>query len=210
MITNTKQTLGVLFAVSFVVANIVATKVVTIGPFSVSAGFFGIGIAFLFSDLLAELHGKEEARNIVNATLIGLVLAQILIYIALWMQPAPFFNATESFQTTLSGSSTIIVASITTAFVSQNLDVVLFEKLREITDGKHAWSRNIGSTITSQLLDTAMFTILAFGILPHFLGGTLSPWSAILSIIVSEYIVKVGVAVLDTPIFYAVRAAVSE
>jgi len=205
MLSNTKLTLGVLFAVSLTVANVVATKVVTVGGFTVSAGFLGIGVAFLCSDLIAEIYGKKEARNVVNATIGGLVLAQLLIYIALWMQPAPFFEATDAFQTTLGGSATIILASLTTALVSQNLDVIIFHRLKDYTDGKYAWTRNIGSTTISQLLDTAMFTVLAFGILPLFIGGTLSPWSAIVSIIVGEYIVKVGVAVLDTPIFYAIR-----
>jgi len=210
MITNTKQTLGVLFAVSFVVANIVATKVVQIGPFTVSAGFLGIGVAFLCSDLLAELYGRKTARYVVNATLIGLILAQVLIFIALKMQSAPFFGASDAFQVTLGGSSTIMMASLITAVVSQNIDVEIFHRLKEYTEGDYPWTRNIGSTVISQFIDTSMFTILAFGVLPHFLGGTLSPWGAIFSIIVSEYIVKVGVAVLDTPIFYAVQAVRSE
>lgn len=202
MLTNMKQTLGVLFATSFIIANVVATKIVSVGPFSVSAGFLGIGIAFLCSDLLAEIEGKKAARDVVNATIIGLLLAQVLIFIALEMEPAPFFNATESFQTTLGGSSTVIIASLITAFVSQNIDVIIFEKLKEYTNGSDKWVRNIGSTASSQLLDTAMFSILAFAVFPHVLGGTLTPWSALLSIIVGEYIVKLIVALLDTPLFY--------
>lgn len=210
MLPDSKTTLQVMFGVSLVVANIIAAKVALVGGYAVPAGFVGIGVAFLCSDLLGELHGKQAARNAVNGTIVALVVAQGLILTALWMKPAPFFGATEAYQTILGASGTIVLASILTFAVSQNLDVSIFHYLKEYTDGDHPWTRNLGSTIISQFVDTSLFIILGFGILPRVMGGTVTPWAAIWSLIIGQYIVKVGVAALDTPIFYAVRAVVSE
>jgi len=210
MLPTSKTTLQVMFGVSLVTANIIASKVALVGGYAVPAGFVGIGVAFLCSDILGELHGKQAARDAVNGTILALIVSQLLIVTALWMQPAPFYEATEAYQTVLGGSATIVLASILTFFVSQNLDVTIFHYLKEYTDGKHPWTRNIGSTVVSQFVDTSLFIILGFGVLPRLIGGTVTPWAAILSLIVGQYIVKVGVAVLDTPIFYLVRSVVSE
>lgn len=213
--TDSKTTLTVLFGVSLVTANIIAAKLAFfqlpfVGGVAVPAGFVAIGVSFLFTDLLGELHGRETARKVVNATVIGLVLAWALIYVAIVMPVAPFYDAHSAYVTTLGSSATIVLASILTTLVSQNVDVSIFHYVREYTDGNHAWARNLSSTAVSQLVDTTLFIVLGFALLPRVLEGTVTPWIVLPSLIVGQYAVKLVVAALDTPIFYTVRYFVGD
>jgi len=99
------------------------------------------------------------------------------------------------------GSLPILIASVTTIIVAQHADVWLFASIRERFPYRP--TRNIGSTTLSQLLDTALFTVLAFSILPLVFGGTRLPVATMATIIATEWVIKTGIAVMDTPVFIA-------
>jgi uncharacterized integral membrane protein (TIGR00697 family) len=211
--TDSKTVLTVVFSASLVTANIIAAKLAffqipLLGGVAVPAGFVAIGVGFLCTDLLGELHGREAARKAVNATVIALLVVWGLIYMAVWMPVAPFYEAHDAYVTTLSASGTIVTASILTTLVSQNVDVEIFHRVDTLTDGRHAWARNLSSTGLSQLVDTTLFIVLGFVVLPQVMGGTTTPLAVVPSLILGQYVVKLVVAVLDTPVFYAVRRIV--
>lgn len=200
-----KSSLTALFAGSVVSANILASKVATFdiplyGAAHVPAGFLALGAAFLFSDTLSELYGPEAAHRAVNGTVLAVGASLALVHAAVAMPSAPFYPLGQEYAAVLSAGTSISVASIISMLVSQNLDVSMFHGMRE--RGLPKWARNIGSTVMSQLVDTALFITLAFAALPSLFGGNVTPLAAIPSLIISQYIVKVGVAAADTPLFY--------
>jgi len=204
-----KESLGVMFAVSIAIANVTAAKLAWfsipfLGEVSVPAGFVAFGLAFLCSDLMVEFYGKEYAHKVVNGTVIALVAAYALIFIAISMPVAPFYGAHEAYITTLSSSSAIVAASIITIIVSQNIDVHVFSLIKEITSGEHKWMRNVGSTGISQAIDTVIFITLAFAFFPFLQGGEPMWGMALALTIVGQYIVKLLVALADTIPFYLV------
>jgi uncharacterized integral membrane protein (TIGR00697 family) len=206
-----KWSIGLIFAAVLVTANLTASKLVVydlpiLGEVVGSVAAVAIGVSFLLTDLLGEVYGKKAARRVVNGTILALVIAYGLVYFAIWMPPAASYSNNSQFVTVFSSSFPLILASIISLLVSQNLDVSIFHSFKKLTNGKHKWTRNIGSTATSQLLDTAFFTWMAFVAFPPFFGGEAVPLGIAGSIIFAEYIVKLLVAVLDTPIFYAVSA----
>jgi uncharacterized integral membrane protein (TIGR00697 family) len=195
-----------LFAGSVVSANILAAKIAAFdvpgyGMAVAPAGFLALGAAFLFTDTLSELYGPEAAHKAVNGTVLAVLASLGLIHAAISMPSAPFYKLGNQYATILSSGTSISLASVATMLVSQNLDVSVFHKAKE--RGLPKWMRNIGSTVTSQFVDTALFITLAFTVLPQFFQGTVTPLAALPSLIVSQYVLKVGVAVLDTPLFYA-------
>lgn len=209
-----KSVLMTVFGVSLAIANVTAAKIAFIdvpllGGVAVPAGFIAIGVAFLCTDLLGELYGREAARHAVNATIIALAVGWTLVYAAIWLPAAPFYEGSAAFTSVLGASTSIVAASILTMLVSQNIDVSVFHYLREHTSGRHKWLRNVGSTATSQLVDTALFIGLGFVVFPPVFGGTAVPLAVIPTMIVGQYVVKVGVAMADTPLFY-VLSGVSE
>lgn len=204
---DTKYVLSIAFATSLVMANVLATKlawftVPFVGGVAVPAGFFAIAVAFLCTDLMSETYGKAVARKTVNGTVLAMGMAYILIQIAIWFQPAPFYGAQSAYANVLGGSSTVVLAAILTTLVSQHIDVTVFHYVRAYTDGHHKWARNLTSTGLSQLVDTTLFIVLAFLILPLIIGGSTVPVSAVGGMVLGQYAVKMVVAVADTPVFY--------
>jgi uncharacterized integral membrane protein (TIGR00697 family) len=209
---NLKATLTILFGTSIAVANITASKLSWfvlpgLGGVAVPAGFVGIGVAFLCSDLLVEFYGESYAHRAVNATIAALVAAYGLVWVAIALPAAPFYQSQGAYASVLSSSAAITAASIITLAVSQHVDVRVFARLKAATDGQHKWLRNLGSTTVSQLVDTVVFITLGFAVFPALQGGDPTTGAALASIIVGQYVVKLGVAALDTPVFYVVTWA---
>jgi len=202
---DTKTALVTTFGSSVVLANVLASKIAAFdiplyGMANAPAGFLALGVAYLCSDALTELYGAKTAHKAVNGTIVSVLAGLGLIHASMAMPSAPFYELGQQYNTILSSGTSISLASVLTMAVSQNLDVTIFNKIKQT--GLPKWTRNVGSTVTSQFVDTALFIGLGFAVLPHIFGGTLTPLVAIPSLIVSQYIVKVLVALLDTPLFY--------
>lgn len=196
-----------LAASSLVVANIIAAKIIEVsvpflGELTASAGVVPIAVAFLCTDVLNERYGKDVAQEAVWVSVGVIVISWVMIQMSVWF-PHNSGVPQETFATTLSSSTPLFIASVMTVLVSQTFDVVVFDKLRYITGGESRWIRNIGSTSLSQLLDTALFSVLAFMVLPVVVGGTQLSLGVVVSIVVVEYVVKLSLAIADTPLFYA-------
>ena len=207
---DTRAIFTAVFAGSVVLANILAAKLTWIelpgiGGVAVPAGFVAFGVAYLASDLLVEYHGKEYAATVVNGTVVTLVIAYALVFLAIWMPTAPFYDGQEAFVATLGDSASIMLASVVALAFAQHLDVRLFANLKSRTAGRYRWLRNCGSTAISQGFDTFIFITLGFAIFPALgLGGDPTWGWALASIVIGQYIVKLLVALIDTLPFYAV------
>ncbi len=213
-IDDTKAIFTAIFAGSVVLANVLAAKLTwlelpLIGGVAIPAGFVAFGLAYLASDLLVEYHGREYAAAVVNGTVLTLVLSYALVFMAIWMPTAPFFEGQDAFAQTLGDSASIILASVVALALAQHLDVRLFSQLKLRTEGRYRWLRNCGSTAVSQGVDTVVFITLGFAIFPAMgLGGDPQWGWALASIVLGQYIVKLLVALIDTVPFYAVTEVV--
>ena len=202
-----RQLLTAIGASMLILANVVAVKIIPIplpllGAVEASAGVFPIAVVFFCTDVISERYGRQAAQDAVKIMLFVLILGWGVLQTAVYM-PRVGGVKQAAFASVVGASTSLVVASVLTAVVSQLIDVQLFHYIKDYTDGQHKWFRNIGSTSVSQLLDTALFSMLAFIVVPSTIGGVVLPFSVVLSIIVVEYIVRVSVAVVDTPLFYA-------
>lgn len=213
---DTKAVFTAVFAGCIVLANVLAAKLTWIelpgiGGVAVPAGFVAFGVAYLASDLLVEYHGHEYAASVVNGTVLTLTVAYGLMYMAIWMPSAPFYDGQGSFVATLGDSASIILASVVALAIAQHIDVRLFADLKSRTAGRRRWIRNCGSTAASQGVDTVVFIILGFAIFPALGFGGDPTWGwGLVSIIAGQYIVKLLVALVDTIPFYAVTEIVKQ
>jgi len=190
-----------------VLANIVAVKIIPVplplvGAVEASAGVFPIAVVFFCTDVISERYGRTAAQSAVKTMLIVLILGWCVLQAAVHM-PRIGGVKQAAFASVVGASTSLVVASVLTALISQFLDVRLFHYIKAYTDDEYKWVRNLGSTSVSQLLDTALFSTLAFIVVPNIIGGVVLPFTVVLSIIGVEYVVRVGVAVVDTPLFYA-------
>jgi uncharacterized integral membrane protein (TIGR00697 family) len=114
-----------------------------------------------------------------------------------------------AFATVLGLSTNIVIGSLAAYLVSQNWDVLAFHAIGDWTDGRHLWLRNLGSTGSSQLIDTVIFVLMAFFVVPTALGiGQALPGAVLVQLVVGQYVLKLLIALLDTPLVYAVVAYV--
>lgn len=190
---NKLNMLNGFFIMSLLVANVVASKVVNLYGLIVPSAVVAYAITFLCTDVIGELYGKEEANNTVKLGFITQVFSLILIALAIKLPPAIFMiEYSQVFSQVLGQSLRVVSASLIAYLISQANDVFIFHKLKEKTNGKYKWLRNNVSTMISQFIDTVIFITIAFyGVVPNL-------WL----MVVSQYIVKFILALLDTPFFY--------
>ena len=186
--------LTTIFVTCLIISNVIASKLVMVWGVIVPAAVFVFPITFLMTDTINEVWGKKTAQFTVwlgfgaSILLVGyLTLAQYLPY-------APFWEDQASFVAILGAVPRIVIASMAAYLISQLHDVWSFNFWKSKTGGKHLWLRNNLSTMTSQLMDSAIFITVAF-------WGTV-PNTVILTMVVSQYIVKLIVAAMDTPLVY--------
>jgi uncharacterized integral membrane protein (TIGR00697 family) len=205
-----------LFATALVTAQLTATKVLAFAiPLSLPVvgselilpgASLAYALTFLASDCYAELYGRRAAHVLVtigfamNLVLLGLVWATIAA-------PAAASSAVDpgAFAAVLGASTNVVLGSLLAYLVSQNWDVFVFHRLKEHTDGRALWLRNIGSTATSQAIDTVIFVGVAFSLAPTLLGlGSALPPAVLLGLAVGQYLLKLLIALFDTPVVYAI------
>ena len=203
--------LACVFVVCLVVGDIIGGKLIQVviagHPFTLTVGMIPFPVTFLLTDLLNEFYGKAAARRV---TVIGFgmaVLAFIFIAIAGAIPIAPMAQApgwtgvTEAaFANVFLGSQRMIVASLSAYLIAQFTDIGVFHLLKRVTGGRLLWLRATGSTIASQLIDTLTVNLVAW-------IGVLSA-SDIVNVVISSYILKVGIAVSLTPAIYIGHAAI--
>ncbi|MFV9511520.1 queuosine precursor transporter [Tepidibacillus sp. LV47] len=185
-----------LFIGLLVIANIIATKIITISiagySFFVPAAVLAYALTFTITDIISEIWGKEKTNWLVLVGFITSVVSAALIKLAIVLPNAPFWQAQKAFETILGANLRITLAGMIAYIISQYHDVWSFHYLRNKTQGKKLWLRNNVSTAISQFLDTTIFITIAFyGVIPNI--GTM---------ILSQYAVKLLIALMDTPIVY--------
>lgn len=203
-----KWVLAAVFASAITTANLTATKIgiypfPLIGDITGSVAAFMIGVGFLATDLTSELYGKQTAQYIVNATIISVGVVYSLVTVALTIPSAPFYDG-GAFIAVFEASTPVLIASIIGLLISQNLDVEIFHRIYDQTGSRHKWLRNIGSTTVSQGVDTVIFNILAFSMLPPLFNTQPVSLAALSGVVAAEYTIKAIVAGADTVLFYLI------
>jgi uncharacterized integral membrane protein (TIGR00697 family) len=197
-----------LFVTALVTAQLTAAKLLVVslpllGALIVPGGTIAYAVTFFASDCMSELYGRRFAlRTVQVGFAMNFVLLAIVWLTIQWPAAQDGIDPTM-FAAVLGSSTPIVLGSLTAFLVSQHWDVFAFHWLRDRTAGRWLWVRNIGSTATSQLIDTVLFTTVAFVIAPTLLDvGQVLPWSVVLSLIGGQYIVKALIAGIDTPLVY--------
>ncbi|SFB11497.1 hypothetical protein SAMN04488072_10798 [Lentibacillus halodurans] len=186
--------LNALFVGLLLISNILGVKLFSLGEIVLPAAVIVYVVTYLITDVIGEVYGRDAARKTVQAGFLTQVIALLFIFIAIELPAAPDFGMQPEFAAILGGSFRVMLASLISYVVSQNLDVSIFHRLKARHGESKLWLRNNLSTVTSQLVDTTVFIAVAF-------WGTV-PFSVLVGMIVSQYLVKLGIALLDTPIVY--------
>ena len=190
-----------IFIASLITCNLIANKFVTVDlgfkVFIVSAGILPYPLTFLVTDLISEIYGQKRANLVVFSGFI----ASMFVLLFLWLGGQ--FNAIpssivgdETYNSVFQNAWRIIAASMIAYLFAQFVDVKIFHFWKKLTNGKHLWLRNNGSTVASQLIDTTLVVCILF----------LGVWNGdqIFQAIIDGWLFKMLMAFVDTPIIYGI------
>lgn len=179
---------------SVVVANILVCKCVDLFGMSATLGNVLFGTVFLSTDILTEKYGVKVARKAVWLGVSMEVITIVLTQMAIAFIPNSLDMVQESMQNIFGLFPRVAIASCSMFILSNQLDIFLFEKIREKTNGKYLWLRNNVATIISQCIENLIFYLIAF-------GGIYSI-SELVEMTLICCVIEIIVALLDTPFLY--------
>ncbi len=192
-----------LVVIYLLVANLFASKLSLVFGFTTSLAIPLYAAIFLATDTLAEHFGKKEAFKAVWLGFLAQVCLAAFGFMLARATPLdmPATKAVSDALSTVFGFIPRIVAGSFIAYlVSQNFDVWFYHWLKRRTDGKHLWLRNCISTTISQGIDTCVFLLIAFlGAIPHLGAFILTTW-----------LIKIAIALIDTPFIYVTGAIIKK
>lgn len=174
-----------------------ATQVTVFGhPFTFGAGNLFFPLSYLAGDLLTEVYGYARSRKVVWAGFGALFFASFMSFVVVRMPPAPGWTGQAVIEAAFGSTWRITMASLTGYFCGEFMNSFVLARLKVLTDGRILWLRTIGSTIVGEACDTLVFYPLAFyGVWSNELLGT---------VMIGNYLIKVGWEVVATPITYVV------
>ncbi|MFT4414143.1 queuosine precursor transporter [Fredinandcohnia humi] len=194
-----KSGLFVWIGFSTVVANLQVVKTVELFGLTATLGNIMYGTSFLVTDILNEKYGKDEAKKGVWLGFFTLLAMTIIMQFVLLFKPHEVDIAQGSLQTIFGLLPRIAIGSLLAFIISQYTDVLIYAKIKSMfPKDSQLWLRNNGSTMISQLLDTFIFTSVAF------IG--VYPFEVWIEIFLTTYLIKWLVAVMDTPFMYIAKS----
>ena len=198
-----------IFIATLLISNIASSaKIVDLGfsifniPMAFDAGTILFPIGYVFGDILTEVYGYQRSRRVIWTGFFSLALAAVVFWMishlpgeVTWQE----YAGDNAYQAILGGMSSggIVLASLAGFWLGEFSNSFVLAKMKVLTNGHWLWSRTIGSTLAGELVDTVMFVVVAsaFGVFP---------WSLFLTLTIANYLFKVAIEVLMTPITYLV------
>lgn len=182
------------FVAVLLISNVASTKIVQLFGLTFDGGTLLFPLSYIFADILTEVYGFRKSRS---AIWLGFVSAAVMsaVFIVVGMLPAASdWGNQAAYDAILGLTPMIVLGSLVAYFCGEFSNSYLLAKMKVWTEGKHLWLRTIGSTLVGQAIDSTLFILIAFG---AFLPGSL-----LITLIVSNYIFKVTIEILFTPLTY--------
>ncbi|HSM26057.1 MAG TPA: queuosine precursor transporter [Anaerolineaceae bacterium] len=199
----------VIFVTVLLLSNIASSaKIVDWGvslfglPLAFDAGTILFPISYIFGDVLTEVYGFRRSRRVIWVGFGALIFSSLVLALvrilpgeAAWQE----YAGQNAYDAILGGMSTggIVIASLIAYLIGEFSNSVALAKIKVKTEGRFLWVRTIGSTLIGQGFDTLIFVTVAtlLGVFPWVIWG---------SLVVSNYIFKVGIEAIMTPATYLV------
>lgn len=190
--------ISVFFVAVLLISNVASTKIVQLGWLTFDGGTLLFPLSYIFADILTEVYGFARSRAAIWLGFISAAVMSLVFLLVGWLPAAPEWGNQAAYDIILGFVPMIVLGSLVAYFCGEFSNSFILAKMKVWTAGRHLWMRTIGSTLVGQLVDTGLFVIIAFGM---FL-----PWPVLWTLIVSNYVFKVAIEVLFTPITYQVVA----
>ncbi len=189
-----------LFITCLITANVIAVKVISLGPFILPAAVFIFPLSYILGDVLTEVYGYRLARRVIWLGFFCNLIFVFFIWVGQVLPAAPFWEGQEAYQRILGYTPRLLAASFLGYLAGEFANSFILAKMKIMTRGRWLWSRTIGSTIIGQGLDTSIFITVAFIGTPSFVP----------IMILYHWLAKTLIEVLATPLTYAIVNSVKK
>ena len=185
--------IAALFVTCLITANIIAVKLIGIGPLVLPAAVVVFPLSYIFGDILTEVYGYKLARRVIWLGFFCNLLFVIFAGLGQILPAASFWTGQGAYESILGFAPRLLVASFLGYLAGEFANSFVLAKMKIITKGRWLWTRTIGSTVVGQALDTTIFIVVAFS------GITSLP-----ILILSHWVAKVTIEAAFTPVTYLV------
>ena len=196
-----KAGLQVAIATAILLANLQGPKLTIIFGFQTSLGVIFYSSIFFATDVLSENFGKQAANKAVRMGFVVSIIVLVMLSLALLFLPSDRAGTSEfsnnihdAFATIVNFTPRFVFGSLVAYYVSQSFDVWAFHKIKSITGERWLWLRNNLSTMSSQVVDTLIYSLVAW-------WGVVDLRTA-LQIGAAKYGFKILIALIDTGFIY--------
>ena len=188
-----KEGLYVWISVALITANILVAKNIDILGLQATLGNILFASTFLATDILSEKYSTKESRKAINIGICAVILFTIATQFSLLFKPNNLDMVNDSLKNIFTFNLRISISSIVMCYLSNMLDIIVFEKIKKKIPNK-MWVRNNIATIISNCLENYLFTIFAF------IG--IYDLKTIFAIATTTTILEIMIAICDTPFLY--------
>lgn len=186
------------FVTHALLGELIGGKLFELGGYVMSIGVIPWPMVFITTDLVNEYYGPRAVRRLTLLTIGLIVYAFVILYLCIGVRASAISPVDDAAFATVFGQSLwIIVGSICAFALSQLLDALIFVLAKAKTGGRLLWVRAVGSTVVSQLVDTFVINVVAFGV-----PGKLSP-AQVVELSFTNYTYKFVIAIATLPFIYA-------
>ncbi len=182
------------FITCLITANIVAVKVISLGPFTLPAAIFVFPLSYIFGDVLTEVYGYRVARRVIWLGFICNLIFVFFAWVGQVLPAAVFWEGQGSYESILGYTPRLLGASFLGYLAGEFANSAILARMKILTKGRWLWSRTIGSTIIGQGLDTSIFITLAF----------IGTGASVPTMILHHWFAKVVIEGVCTPATYAI------
>lgn len=182
------------FVAILLISNVVSAKITSFWIFTLDAGTILFPFAYIFDDVLTEVYGYSKSRRIIWIGVGTNLLMAVIFMIVGAMPSAHDWHNQSAYDAILGLTPRIVLASMVAYFFGEFSNSFVLAKMKIFTKGRYLWTRTIGSTLVGEFFDTMLFITIAFyGVLPT---------NVLVALLFSNYVFKVGVEVVFTPVTY--------
>jgi len=183
-----------IFVTCLITANIIAVKIISLGPVILPAAIFVFPLSYIFGDVLTEVYGYRWARRVIWLGFLCNLIFVIFAWIGQLLPAASFWEGQAAYERILGYTPRLLAASFCGYLVGEFANSFILARMKVLTRGRWLWSRTVGSTVVGQGLDTLIFITVAFIGTPSFVP----------ILILYHWLAKTAIEAAATPLTYVV------
>ncbi len=169
-----------------------------VGTLTFGAGVLFFPISYVFGDILTEVYGYARSRRVIWTGFAALAFAAVMAWVIVKLPPAPFWSNQGAYEIAFGSTWRIALASLIAFVCGEFVNSFVLAKMKIWTAGRLLWTCTIGSTIFGEGVDSLLFYPLAF------YGSGIIPDDKLTLVMVSQFVGKVGVEIVFTPLTYKI------